>query len=278
MDMTEDQLQSMSEQQIRERFRCAPDYYLQAKLDKKRALYGDQEEALEEACEDDAESRWESALAEHSQWQASLPAPEHLSAALSRPEPLNIEPLVEPMVEPLFEPVPRESLDLALPGFEILDAALSETGQMDDAPAERSHAGAGHTQQAILEAALEDYDNWPIRSSHASKPKTAPVAKPTSELERKLTLVLDAEPELKLVLAPDLEMVLELEPELEVVLDSEPAMQQALESEPTFLAGNVTKADFGHRAPRTVPVVSVVMDRKRPNMVRVVGKSTRLAS
>ena len=71
----------------------------------------------------------------------------------------------------------------------------------------------------------------------------------------------------------------ELELELELILDSVPELEMAFESEPSAASGadNVTRADFGHRPPRTVPVVSVVMDQKRPNMVRVVGKSTRLA-
>ena len=38
--MSDKQLQSMTEQEIRARFRCAPAYYLQAKLERKRALEG----------------------------------------------------------------------------------------------------------------------------------------------------------------------------------------------------------------------------------------------
>ncbi len=67
--------------------------------------------------------------------------------------------------------------------------------------------------------------------------------------------------------------MLDSEPELNLVLDSAPELEQALEPG----SDNVTMADFGHLAPRIVRVVSVVMDRKRPNMVRVVGESTRLA-
>ena len=83
-----------------------------------------------------------------------------------------------------------------------------------------------------------------------------------SELERKLALVLESVPE------------------LEVVLDSESELERELEAEPRagLASNNVTLADFGHRAPRTIRVVSVVMDRKRPNMVRVASESTRLAS
>lgn len=233
--MTEDQLRSMSEQEIRARFRCAPAYYLQAKLEKKRALL-----AKENHFSGDAESRRETAVTEQSQWQA------------------------------------------ALPGFDILDAALSEAddSDSDDAdtrPAEQADAQTELTQQAILEAALEDYSTWPVLRE--------PEPGPASELEHKLTLVLDSEPDLKVALVPESELdgepefepVLEMELDLEVVLDSEPSLDLELESDTDRVPSNVTMADFGHRAPRTVPVVSVAMDRKRPNMVRVVSKSTRLA-
>ena len=116
------------------------------------------------------------------------------------------------------------------------------------------------TQQAILAVALEGYSNWPFLSD--TEPEQASQA--GSELERKLALVLASEPELELLLdsAPELDLDLELE----------------LESHPGRVSDNVTVANFGHRAPRTVRVVSVVMDRKRPNMVRVASESTRLAS
>ena len=68
---------------------------------------------------------------------------------------------------------------------------------------------------------------------------------------------------------------LELEPELEVVLDSKRGSDSVLEPQYQNIPDNVTVADFAQRAPGTV---SVVMDRKRPNMVRVVGKSSRRAS
>ena len=245
--MTEDQLRSMSEQEIRARFHCAPAYYLQAKLEKRRALL-----AKESQLPGDAESRWESAATERSQWQA------------------------------------------ALPGFDILDAALSETDDSDaDAahirPAEQADTQTELTQQAILEAALEDYSTWPVLREPESKvtpaPEPEPEPEPASELEHKLTLVLDSVPDLKLARAPESEVdaepefepVLEMELDLELVLDSDPSLDLELESDAERVHSNVTMADFGHRAPRTVPVVSVAMDRKRPNMVRVVSKSTRLA-
>lgn len=241
--MTEDQLRSMSEQEIRARFRCAPAYYLQAKLEKKRALL-----AKENRLPEDAESLWETAVTEQSQSQA------------------------------------------ALPGFDILDAALSEADDSDAADpdtrlAEQADAQTELTQQAILEAALEDYSTWPVLREPESKVTPAPEPEPASDLEHKLALVLDSEPDLKLVLVPEselgaepeLEPVLEMELDLELVLDSEPSLDLELESDTNRVPSNVTMADFGHRAPRTVPVVSVVMDRKRPNMVRVVSKSTRLA-
>jgi hypothetical protein len=217
--MTEEQLRSMSEQEIRSRFRCAPAYYLQAKLDKKRVLEGRPR---------NTPAHWQS----------------HLKTATGLP----------------------------LPGFEILDAALSESDSLDAAAVAHSDEGDTLTQLAILEAALEDYSNWPLLSAPESIAEREPVPEsaPASELERRLNLVLDSEPELR--------VVMDAVPDLELVLDSDPALRRALDAEAGFRADNVTKAHFGQRAPRTVPVVSVVMDRKRPNMVRVVGKSTRLAS
>ncbi len=236
--MTEDQLRSMSEQEIRARFRCAPAYYLQAKLENKRALM-----ASENQLPGDPESRWEAAVTDQSRWQA------------------------------------------ALPGFDILDAALSETDDPDTRPAEQADAQTELTQQAILEAALEDYSTWPLLREPESKVTPAPEPESASELEHKLALVLDSEPDIKLALVPESEFdgepefepVLEMELDLELVLDSDPSLDLELDSDAEGVPSNVTMADFGHRAPRTVPVVSVAMDRKRPNMVRVVSKSTRLA-
>ena len=104
----------------------------------------------------------------------------------------------------------------------------------------------------------EGYSNWPFLSDSESEQES----QAGSELERKLALVLESVPE------------------LEVVLDSESELERELEAEPRagLASNNVTLADFGHRAPRTIRVVSVVMDRKRPNMVRVASESTRLAS
>jgi hypothetical protein len=214
--MTDEQLRAMSEQEIRARFRAAPGYYLQAKLEKKRALE-----------------------------RRAVVTPAHTPPAPAARA--------------------RRNMDAPLPGFEILDAALSESGDSHISLARGDAAQAGLTQHAILESALEDYATWPLRADSQS-PSDQPL---TSDLERKLALVLDRAPELKLVL--------DLEPELEVVLESAPELQQAMALEGQDLPANVTMADFGQRAPRTVPVVSVVMDRKRPNMVRVIGKSTRLA-
>ena len=165
-----------------------------------------------------------------------------------------------------------ENLDFALPGFEILDAALSGSDAFQATQILSGEASPGLTQTATLESALEDYSNWPIRS--------APEVSPASVLECKLALVLDRAPEVKPVLDEELEfdLTLELEPELEVVLDSKRGSDSVLEPQYQNIPDNVTVADFAQRAPGTVPVVSVVMDRKRPNMVRVVGHSTRLAS
>ena len=283
--MTEEQLQSMSEQEIRARFRCAPAYYLQAKLEKKWALDGRKDQVFDQICDpmrDDNQERitaeaYAPAAADMADcWDPSVAEPWQQAA---RRQPASLDVASGEAV----------TLDLPLPGFEILDAALSET---EDAGAIFAEAmdedvdAAELTQQAILEAALEDYCNWPLSSladarqeaeledEYEVAPDVELTAQPEpeaeSDLERKLKLVLSSEPELKLVL--------DAEPELEVVLHSEPELEQALDAETGFVSDNVTLAHFGNRAPRTVPVVSVVMDRKRPNMVRVVGMSTRLAS
>jgi hypothetical protein len=287
--MTEEQLQSMSEQEIRARFRCAPAYYLQAKLEKKWALDGRKDQAFDQVCEDSqariTADAYEPAVADMADcWDPSVAEPwqqaaRRRPAKAARRQPASLDVASGEGV----------TLDLPLPGFEILDAALSET---DDVGAIFAQAmdedvdAAELTQQAILEAALEDYSNWPLSSVADARQvgelaadgnlalevelTAQPEPEAESDLERKLKLVLNSEPELKLVL--------DAEPELEVVLHSEPELEQALDAETGFLSDNVTLANFGNRAPRTVPVVSVVMDRKRPNMVRVVGMSTRLAS
>jgi hypothetical protein len=269
--MTEQQPRSMSEQDIRARFRCAPDYYLQAKLEKMQAQRQSENHAAAEA-----ESRWEAVLAEQAQWRAALPEP----ATTLPPD--------------------TGSVNLSLPGLDVLDAALAESEPEPAAPAENARTEAGITQQAVLEAALEDYSHWPVLSDgdadHEAEPESAPEQDAESDLARKLTLVLDSEPDLDLLLdagpasQPNADLprkrlatgepMFELEFELELILDSAPELEMAFESEPSmeFAGDNVTRANFGQRAPRTVPVVSVVMDQKRPNMVRVVGKSTRLAS
>ena len=266
--MTEDQLRSMSEHEIRARFRCAPAYYLQAKLDKKRAQRKRDDRAAAEA-----ESRWEAVLAEQSQWQAALPEP---ASGM---------------------PGESEALNLDLTGLDALDATLPESEPVESEPANaatlENRTQAENTQQVILEAALEDYSRWPVLSEPQAEPESAPQPESETELVRRLTLVLDSDLDLDLLLdagpatAPEpespplavVEPALELELELELILDSVPelGMELKLQPSPEFGADNVTRADFGQRAPRTVPVVSVVMDRKRPNMVRVVGKSTRLA-
>lgn len=277
--MTEEQLGAMTEEQIRARYRCAPAYYLRAKLEKKRWLEGrgsakPQARPAEpapapvpaEPASPAVEPLDVCAVQAHDE-QAHLDiATVHLDAGPQSaqatavhldagPTPVDFSPaLADP------EPVDREpvSLDIALPGFEILDAALSAVDYLDDAP----ESDADLTQHAILEAALEDYSNWPFVSDARAEPEREPVARQEPEIARKLRLVLEAEPELELVLEGD--------PELDLVLESA--------SDADSIPDNVTVADFRARAPRTVRVVSVVMDRKRPYLVRVVGETTRLAS
>lgn len=310
--MSEELSRCKTEQEIRARFRCAPGYYLQAKLEKRRALAGRQRQTVA-----DTEQNTQAVQAEESVEPAPSPesgslditafAPERakITAPASRPRKatsaasksgktpaapkatkatkattVTPKPTKASTVAPKSRkatrcapeaakapapapkqtklPLVREVPDFALPGFEILDAALAESdgpGPVPAAPLEPAPA-PGLTQQAILAVALEGYSNWPFLSD--AEPEQAP--QPSSELERKLALVLASEPE------------------LELVLDSDSALDLDLELEPGLISDNVTVANFRKRAPRTIRVVSVAMDRKRPNMVRVTSESTRLAS
>ncbi len=244
--MTEEQLRRMSEQQIRARFRCAPAYYLQAKLETKRGLESPAEKAAPVA-----ERHWQANLPEQPQAPAGHSEPEGPEAGLRAPW----------------------SLDIALPEFEILDATLAATLAefVHPEPGPYANPDPEHTQQAILEAALEDYSNWPLLPGPelAAEQAPAPGPKAESDLERELERVLASTPELIVVLESEPDLTLVPEPEPAVIPESRPAIA------PPPIPDNVTRADFGRRAVR---VVSVVMDRKRPNMVRVVGKTTRRAS
>jgi hypothetical protein len=259
--MTEELLRCKTEQEIRARFRCAPGYYLQAKLEKRRALA-----RLEQQAGADTQPGGQTDHVEKPIEPATRPEPESLDVTALAPERAEITTLApQPTKATTSAPkrtkthLRREVPDFALPGFEILDAALAESDGPDSTPAEPvSPEDPELTQQAILAVALEGYSNWPFLSD--AEPEQASQA--GSELERKLALVLASEPEL--------ELLLDSEPELDLELELEP--------HPGHVSDNVTVADFGHRAPRTVRVVSVVMDRKRPNMVRVASESTRLAS
>lgn len=293
--MTEEQLSAMTDEQIRARFRHAPAYYLQSKLEKKRSL--EQRERRETAC---AEFWWRESLAEE-----EAPLPRSMDAESA-------------------------SLDIALPGLEILDAALSASDYLDAIPAEPDTTPDELPPQADLEAALDDCGNWPILSdsdplAHAQPepesdsepglefalgfeldPELAldlvlePGPEPDAELATKSELDLLLQPEPKQEQEPEtepefepqpelerrLKLVLESEPDLELVLESDPALELELasqqapdaQSESAAIPDNVTVGDFGFHAPRTIRVVSVVMDRKRPYMVRIVGETTRLAS
>lgn len=313
--MTENQLRAMTDEQIRARFQHAPAYYLQSKLDKKRAL--ERRARREAAC---AQFRWDAPVDE-----APAPNGDHAPA----------------------------SLDIALPGLEILDAALSASDYLDDvvaetpaeAPAEADapieaafQARDGADAEPGLDAALDDYDNWPIVFDAPPVARHEP--EPQNDFEADSELGSDSEPglefalgfevdsdlsidllldaglepdavlssdsELDLLLEPEpveqseaepeietqpeferrLKLVLESEPDLELVLESDPELERELASEQAAdapsgddaIPDNVTVGDFGSHGPRTVRVVSVVMDRKRPYMVRVVGETTRLAS
>ena len=260
--MSKESLRCKTEQEIRTRFRYAPGYYLQAKLEKRRAPAGREQQAGA-----DTQPGGQAAQVEMPIEPATLPEPESLDVTAFTPERAQVTtPAPEPTKATTSAPkrtktrLRREVPDFALPGSEILDAALAESDGPGTMPAEPLTPDPRLTQQAILAVALEGYSNWPFLSD--TEPEQASQA--GSELERKLALVLASEPELELLLdsAPELDLDLELE----------------LESHPGRVSDNVTVANFGHRAPRTVRVVSVVMDRKRPNMVRVASESTRLAS
>jgi len=331
--MSDKQLQSMTEQEIRARFRCAPAYYLQAKLERKRALEGRTRRSRKAApsgrqVEPGAAVQPTPTPAEtmNAPRAPARPAPER------RPEPSNplpndllsdsdIDPLTEPMAEAMGDflddshgefsgefPAEPESLDLALPGFEILDAALAEFDDRNAAPEPTVEVDLGLTQQAILEAALEDYGNWPFLSElmtgraagvdseveawfdldevaeteMASELEPEPEPEPEPEREPKLELVRErpAAPSADSDLEDLLQQLLDSEPDLDLVLSADPALEEALAAdvESAALADNVMRGDFGHHGSPTVRVVSVAMDRKRPNMVRVVRESSRLAS
>ncbi len=255
MDVSEQLLSCKTEQEIRARFRFAPGYYLQAKLEKRRALGG-----LDKQAGADTEPGRQSLQAEKPTERAT--PPEAGSLDVTAPALRGAKAMVRALKRAKATRLRREIPDFALPGFEILDAALSEFDSPEDpAPAAAPRSDPELTQQAILAAALEGYSNWPFLAD--PDPELEQNSRAGSELERKLALVLESE--------PDLELVLDSESELELALETEPDSK--------LVSDNVTVADFGqHRAPRTVRVVSVVMDRKRPNMVRVASESTRLAS
>ena len=260
--MSEESLRCKTEQEIRARFRYAPGYYLQAKLEKRRALARREQQAGADAEQDTLAIQVEKPIE-----PAALPEPLSLDVTALAPERAIVTTLAPtatkatpPAPERSPSPPKREVPDFALPGFEILDAALAESDGPEPVAADPVNPDPGLTQQAILAVALEGYSNWPFLPD--ADPEQAPRA--GSELERKLALVLASEPDLELALDSDSELDLELDLELE--------------PHPELVSDNVTVADFGQRAPRTVRVVSVVMDRKRPNMVRVASESTRLAS
>ncbi len=337
--MSDKQLQSMTEQEIRARFRCAPAYYLQAKLERKRALErrGRRSRKAAKRARQDHSAQIADAVPAPA-GTANVPEMPIRSASEHRPalsdalpndllSDSDIDPLMEPMAEAMADFMTEstdasmvaledepESLDLALPGFEILDAALAEFDGHDTAPEASVEVDLGLTQQAILEAALADYGNWPFLSDPktggapgidpeveawfdldevaetatemASKmgSEMAPEPQPEPELDRepKLTLVRERPAELSADsdLEDLLQQLLDSEPDLDLVLDKDPELEEALaaEVESAAHADNVMHGDFGNHGSPTVRVVSVVMDRKRPNMVRIVRESSRLAS
>ncbi|MDX1433100.1 MAG: hypothetical protein R3286_11700 [Gammaproteobacteria bacterium] len=231
--MTDDKLLAMSEAQIRARYRGAPAYYMQAKIEKLRALQGRRSDAP----------------------KSEPPTRIQPTERRAKKAPAASARKARPAVRPAREPV---RIDVALPGFEILDAALSA---LDEPRVPAAHTPAHEplrqaTQQSILEATLEDYSNWPLLDDEpAPAPKASPKRK--SDLESRLALLLEAEPELELVLESDADLA--------------PVA-------PAAALDNVTVGAFGGAHSDDVHVVSVAMDRKRPYMVRVVGKTTRRAS
>ena len=110
----------------------------------------------------------------------------------------------------------------------------------------------------------------------ASEPEPEPEREPKLELVRERPAAPSADSDLEDLL----QQLLDSEPDLDLVLSADPALEEALAAdvESAALADNVMRGDFGHHGSPTVRVVSVAMDRKRPNMVRVVRESSRLAS
>lgn len=301
--MTDELLRSMTEEEIRHRFRCAPAYYLQSKLDRKRALARADAGTAEDGTTDAgtppgkgarAKSRRRSRTRRRASARTPAPAPSNPAeskrtsqarAPAGAPMP-DLPPASEPAEEPvsLFAvdsaslPSP-EGLDLALPGWEILEAALSDFEHFDPTV---GPAGDSLTQHEILEAALEDYGNWPFVSGSRDDAR----ADDGGETSSDSYWVTDSGSDLDFAVDPEqatepdsrldalLQQVLDAEPEISLVLDSNPELERALDAETLERAENVTRGDFGQPGPGRV---RVVMDRKRPNMVRILAERTRLA-
>ncbi len=128
--MTEELLRCKTEQEIRTRFRYAPTYYLQAKLEKRRALGGPDKQAAA-----DTEPGTQAVPAEQPIEQATPPEPESLDVMALAPKRAKATTLAP------------ESPEDAIPEFEILNVAAPDPGL---------------TQQTILATALEGYSNWPF--------------------------------------------------------------------------------------------------------------------
>ena len=116
--MSEELLSCKTEQEIRTRFRYAPAYYLQAKLEKRRALGG-----LDKQAGADTEPGRQSLQAEKPTERAT--PPEAGSLDVTAPALRGAKAMVRALKRAKATRLRREIPDFALPGFEILDAALA---------------------------------------------------------------------------------------------------------------------------------------------------------
>lgn len=321
--MSDHPLRSKTEQEIHARYRSAPAYYLQAKLERKRAL---ERRRHPRQGEGEGEVRGPAPRApadgEVPRDRVSPPpgpsvAPPSASGQSSgtglesRPEAPESRP------NDLFSDAVRdgsragddgaaarlgpraENLELALPGLEILDAALAECDYRDDTdtpgtlPRRPGPANPALTQGAILEAVLDDYGNWPFLSEPgdddvaAIDPHVAAWFEPGADPEpgrgddRRSRLELVGEPRARprSDLEARLQRLLDSEPELDLVLDADPEFEEAFawETESGSENAGLGSGDFGNTGVHTVRVVSVARDRRRPNMVRIVRETSRIS-
>ena len=336
--MSDDPLHSKTEQEIHARYRGAPTYYLQAKLERKRALerrrYPGQDEARRSeprpALEGetpgapvgpppgspDASPEPSDALPSASDQSSGPPVESRPEPPESRPNDLFSDAVADDVSDddfghvsdgasggahprPAYDGTRGENRELALPGFEILDAALAEHDYHDardtpgGSPAGPALANPALTREAILEAARDDYGNWPFLSEPDTggaaaidpdvaawfEPEAYPAPAPGYDSRPRLELVSEPRARRESDLEAQLQKLLDSEPELNLVLDADPELEEAFawETDSGSPRTGVASGDFGNTGVHTVRVVSVARDRRRPNMVRIVRETSRIS-